>query len=520
MWFWIVYTCGRRMYFYTGGVYIGQQAASEGRNECKARKILDMKLFTNLLEPRPASLCFLSVGYVLCMHSIITPSPHLSLGRRRQRPELVPHLGLAELPRVPPQHDRALVEAHGLLPRPDGHERARQDVVALLQQAHRDEDVVDVVEDERVLRGVVGPLGEEGGRVVAPVPEGVEVVAGMVAVVEAEAVGRNIHQRHTRAVIRVGLIGVDKRVLAPVADHESDAEEEQRQPKDKRRGRGVGLEGGKQRNVAANLPEGGLAGQHGPAGPPEVARQVEPHKEEEAAEVHEEVRQAVALVTDRRRQVARAVALDVVVLDVVVEVAVPRVAHERIHDVGKQLVDDGKAAGEHAALVDVLVLEQRVRPHVGALQRDVQDGMEVAEAGEEQHGAGDRGAKVQQQVRHEDGVGLDAHHAPRPGDVALKQAPQEARRDEGARLVQVVRREDGRLEARVGRVVERLQLGDDGLGRVDSIGVHRRQVVAELLQHQPVGARQARVECERRQSHGCCRCRCCHCCCRPSDVAG
>jgi len=138
------------------------------------------------------------------------------------------------------------------------------------------------------------------------------------------------------------------------------------------------------------------------------------------------VREGVALEADGRRQVARAVALDVVVLDVVVVVRVPGVAHEGVHDVGEEVVDEGEAAGEHAALVDVLVLEQGVGSHVVALHGDVEDGVQVGEAGEEEDGGGDRGGEVEEEVRDEDDVRFDTAGGARPGDVGGQQAVEDA----------------------------------------------------------------------------------------------
>lgn len=61
--------------------------------------------------------------------------------------------------------------------------------VVAREQAHRHHEVVDVAEDKGVLAGVAGAVAEEGGGVVAPVAEGVEVVGCVVAVVVAVAVG-------------------------------------------------------------------------------------------------------------------------------------------------------------------------------------------------------------------------------------------------------------------------------------------------------------------------------------------
>ena len=90
---------------------------------------------------------------------------------------------------MPPQHLHPLLVRHGNLLRPDRHKALGEGVVVFAEEPHCDHHIVDVVEDEGVLRGVVVPGLEEGDGVVAPVAEGVEVVRGVVAVVEAVAVG-------------------------------------------------------------------------------------------------------------------------------------------------------------------------------------------------------------------------------------------------------------------------------------------------------------------------------------------
>ena len=79
---------------------------------------------------------------------------------------------------------------------------------------------------------------------VAPVTAGVEVVAGVVAVVEAEAVTRDVDERDARPEVGVGLDLVDEGVLAPVPDHEADAHDEQRDEVDEEGCAGVECEEG------------------------------------------------------------------------------------------------------------------------------------------------------------------------------------------------------------------------------------------------------------------------------------
>lgn len=61
-------------------------------------------------------------------------------------------------------------------------------LVVLAQQRDGQHEVVDVVEDERVLVRILLLLRQEGDGVVAPMPQRVEMVRGVVAVVVAVAV--------------------------------------------------------------------------------------------------------------------------------------------------------------------------------------------------------------------------------------------------------------------------------------------------------------------------------------------
>lgn len=153
-----------------------------------------------------------------------------------------------------------------------------------------------------------------------------------------------------------------------------------------------------------------------------IQGQVQPDQKVEAADVLGKVPGVVALKVDSRRQVSWAVALDVVVLDVVVVVRVPGVAHEWIQDEGEGAVQPGPALGQHAALVDVLVHHERVRGHVEELHEEVQHAVGPGKVHKEQvRGARDGGGEVDEQMRPHDNVRLGAHDPLRPADVGLQQ---------------------------------------------------------------------------------------------------
>jgi hypothetical protein len=103
---------------------------------------------------------------------------------------LSPLLGdflLAELPCLAPQHlDSLLVcELHLVTHR---HQAAGNVVVILPQQVDGKHHVVDVIEYEGILIGVLLLLRQERHRMVAPMTKRVEVVRGVVTIVVAVAV--------------------------------------------------------------------------------------------------------------------------------------------------------------------------------------------------------------------------------------------------------------------------------------------------------------------------------------------
>lgn len=175
-----------------------------------------------------------------------------------------------------------------------------------------------------------------------------------------KATHRDIDQGDTRPVIAVWLVPVHERMLAPVADHQAKTHDGQRQQEHKDGRPPVELPHGVLQGVAAELPEGCLEREHRPVVPQEVEGKLEPDEEVEPPDVMQEVPDAVPLVPDGGAQVAGAVALDVVVLDVVVEVRVPGVAHKGVQQVREGEVEPGIGLVQDTAAVDVLVHHQGV----------------------------------------------------------------------------------------------------------------------------------------------------------------
>jgi len=101
--------------------------------------------------------------------------------------------------------------------------------VILRQYSERDLQIIDVVEDQGTFLGIAFLRFEECMWVIAPVTERVEVVRGVVAVVEAEAVRGNIDQSDTRPKVRIRLQIINKGMLAPITNHQSNPHDRERE---------------------------------------------------------------------------------------------------------------------------------------------------------------------------------------------------------------------------------------------------------------------------------------------------
>lgn len=89
---------------------------------------------------------------------------------------------------MPPEHGCPLLHSHADLLLADGYHALGQPGIVLAQQRDRHEEVVDVVEDQGAVRGICVLRLEEGHRVLSPVSHGVEMMRGVVPVIEAVAV--------------------------------------------------------------------------------------------------------------------------------------------------------------------------------------------------------------------------------------------------------------------------------------------------------------------------------------------
>lgn len=142
---------------------------------------------------------------------------------------------------------------------------------------------------------------------------------------------RNINQCDTRAVVRVRINGVHESVLAPVSHHETTAHDRERENKHEHGRPGIDIVVEQvDSDIVAEFPECGPAGIFELALPEEVERKLEPDEEKEPANVTGKVPATIAIVEHGRAEVLLAISLDVVVLDMVVVIGVPRVSEHGI----------------------------------------------------------------------------------------------------------------------------------------------------------------------------------------------
>lgn len=78
----------------------------------------------------------------------------------------------------------SIVHGHRYLLLPNRHEAFRKRTVVLHKKPCRNHEIINVVENKGLLRGVQLLALDERHGVLAPVSKGVEVVRGMVAIVE------------------------------------------------------------------------------------------------------------------------------------------------------------------------------------------------------------------------------------------------------------------------------------------------------------------------------------------------
>ena len=168
-----------------------------------------------------------------------------------------------------------------------------------------------------------------------------------------------VDQGDARSVVRVRLEFVDECVLAPVADHEAQPEEHERDDEGEGRSTRVYVRRHEvQEKVSSVFRDCGLQGELVVLLACKVEGQVKPDEEQEPSNVVEEMPDVVSLVSKGGRKIVRAIAFDVMVLHVVVIVRIPSVAHQRFQDVREAEVEHGPVFRQHAVVVDVVVHQE------------------------------------------------------------------------------------------------------------------------------------------------------------------
>lgn len=88
----------------------------------------------------------------------------------------------------------------------------------------------------------------------------------------------------------------------------------------------------------------------------EISGQIKPDQEVESSDISQEVPYIISLIANCGRKIIWAVALDVMVLDVMKVVRIPCMAHQRIEDIWEQLVDESIPLAQDSSHMNVLVL--------------------------------------------------------------------------------------------------------------------------------------------------------------------
>lgn len=150
-----------------------------------------------------------------------------------------------------------------------------------------------------------------------------------------------------------------------------------------------------------------------------------------------------------------------VMLDVVIVVRVPCVAHQRVDDVGEESIDDSEARrlGEDAPHVNVLVHHKAVGAHIIELHSEVENSMNIGEVVEEKASTRHQGSEVENQMCQHYHISLVAHDILCPDKVMTKHPVVQESRQAGRHVSGINSGKDGRLEPLVRGVIESFENG-------------------------------------------------------------
>lgn len=185
---------------------------------------------------------------------------------------------------------------------------------------------------------------------------------------------RYIDEGDARPEVGVRLNLVNESMLSPVASHQSQAHESERDQEHERRRTGIDKAVHQvQEDIVTDLASRSLKREIRLACTQEVHRQIEPNQKVESTNVLREVPNTVPLVADSGRKVVGSVAFNVVMLDVVIVVRVPRVTHHWVENVWEQPIDKVILLAEDTAHMDMLMFQKSVCSHIVALHDAMED---------------------------------------------------------------------------------------------------------------------------------------------------
>ena len=220
-----------------------------------------------------------------------------------------------------------------------------------------------------------------------------------------------IDQRDAGSEVRVRIYFIHEGMLTPVPHHQAQTHEHERDPEREHRGPGIDAEGHVvQKRITRRFRQESFDSKIRLSLTEKVHRQIPPDKKEEPAKILRKTPRRIALIPNRRREITRPIALDMMVLDVVVVVRVPGMTHQRLQDVGERDVEPVPVFGQDAIIVDVIVHEQGEGAGAPEAIDCVQDAVEVSEVVEEVEGAGEVDAEVEEDMREEDYVSRVARY--------------------------------------------------------------------------------------------------------------
>jgi hypothetical protein len=192
------------------------------------------------------------------------------------------------------------------------NESVSEKVIVLGHQGEENTVEVDALEDNSLVLGIGVHLSGEVLGVLTPVTEGIQMVRGVVAVVEGDPVVSNVDTGKGVGVVIGGIVTRSKRVLSPVTGHHTDSHHSVRESEEQERSRSI--------NAAKEIgkgPEDDLTGDTTNSecvllslGEPHG--QLDDAEEVEAEEVSGKVEWVVTLIPGRAGQIVRSVSSHVV----------------------------------------------------------------------------------------------------------------------------------------------------------------------------------------------------------------